>query len=158
MFKRSLVVLGVVLYVSFMVGAWIGVSKAQDTPTPEGSTVVELPPVATVAPVVVVPAPDPVPAPEGINWPDKLLEAGLAIAVVLLAFKQGKLIPPETVDSVLVRFFELVKSVTATTETPLDDTLVGVTEDVVRKLVQQELAKQMVGVVSAVNNHSTLVG
>ncbi len=141
---------------------WVAARDVQSTPTAEGPEVTEVAPVpaqptaeVTAEPPVIVVNPPPVD--NGINWPDKLIEAGFALAVVFLALKQGTLLPPETVDGVLARFFELVKSVTAKTETPLDDTVVGITEDVVRKLVQQELAKQMASAVQAAKN-SSLVG
>ena len=113
------------------------------TPAPEVTEVVQLPPVATDTPVIVVNNP-PATGTEGSSLLLHFaLEGVLTFAVIFLALKQSKLIPPETVDSVLARFFELVKGVTAKTETPLDDTLVTITEDVVRKLIQQEIQKQI---------------
>lgn len=160
--------LGIVLFVSMMsgfAGGW-SIAAAQDvTATPAVTEVVVLPPVLTDVPVEVTAQPkppvivvnNPPATTDNINWADKFLEMGLALAVVFLAIKQGKLIPPETVDNVLGRFFELVKGITAKTETPLDDSLVGVTEEVIRKLVKQELAKQSgVSVASGVNH--SLVG
>lgn len=127
------------------------------TPAPEVTEVVSVP-VATDAPPVVVVNNPPVTGTESNSLLlHFIIEGVLTAAVVFMAIKQGKLIPPETVDKVLVRFFELVKGVTVKTETPLDDTLVGITEEVMRKLIQQELQKQLNAVVTASKN-SALVG
>lgn len=129
---------------------------AQDTPdaptptveavasvTPDATEVVIVPPVATVEPPVIVVNNPPDSGTESNSMLlHFLLEGVLTAAVVFMAVKQGKLIPPETVDKVLVRFFEMVKSVTVKTETPIDDTIASISEEMLRKMVQQELAKQ----------------
>lgn len=111
---------------------------AQDelvTNTPSAEVTVE--PVVTPAPVVDVP---PAGGPfEPIT--SNLIEIVLLVAVVILALQTKNLIPVETVDKVLGKAFQYAKEVTSKTDTPLDDNVVGIVEEVVRRIIRDELAK-----------------
>lgn len=118
---------------------------AQDaTPEPAATVVVN----PTVEPVVTV-SPTETPAPVVIEQPstlstllDKLFNVLLLLAVVFLAFKQANLIPPAVLDSVMVKLFEYGRAVTANIPGDADDTLLSITEEVVRRWIKEEQAKQ----------------
>lgn len=113
-----------------------GPLMAQDTlvtNTPVAEVTVE--PVVTPAPVVDVPADNPF-AP----ITDNLIEIVLLVAVVILALQTKNLIPVETVDKVLGKAFQYAKEVTEKTATPIDDNVVGIVEEVVRRIIKDELA------------------
>jgi hypothetical protein len=118
---------------------------AQDVTTEPAATVHTT---ATVEPVVTL-APTETPAPVVIEQPstlstllDKLFNVLLLLAVVFLAFKQANLIPPAVLDSVMVKLFEYGKAVTATIPGDADDTLLSITEEVIRRWIKEEQAKQ----------------
>jgi len=121
-----------------MLGVGVFAVGAQDdllTNTPEAEVTVE--PVVTPAPVVDVP---PVDSPlKPIT--DNLVEIVLLVAVVILALQTKNLIPVDTVDKVLSKAFQYAKEVTGKTSTPLDDNVVGIVEEVVRRIIRDELAK-----------------
>lgn len=91
-------------------------------------------PVVTPAPVVDVPADSPF-AP----IVDNFVEIMLLVAVVILALQTKNLIPVETVDKVLGKAFQYAKEVTEKTATPIDDNVVGIVEEVVRRIIKDEL-------------------
>ncbi len=109
---------------------------AQDdllTNTPVAEVTVE--PVVTPAPVVDVP-------PVGNPFApitDNLVEIVLLVAVVILALQTKNLIPVDTVDKVLSKAFQYAKEVTGKTPTTIDDQVIGVLEEVIRRVVKDEL-------------------
>lgn len=118
---------------------------AQDVTTEPAATAVVNP---TVEPVVTL-VPTETPVPVVIEQPstlstllDKLFNVLLLLAVVFLAFKQANLIPPAVLDSVMVKLFEYGKAVTATIPGDADDTLLSITEEVIRRWIKEEQAKQ----------------
>lgn len=86
MSKRQYVIMWIVIYALISCTMFTGwsIAAAQDTPTPEGTAIVELPPVATVAPIETATPPD---NPRGgIQWDDIAPYLFLIIGVLVLAF------------------------------------------------------------------------
>jgi hypothetical protein len=112
---------------------------AQDaTPEPAATVVVN----PTVEPVV-TPAPVVIEQPSGLSiLLDKGFNVLLLLAVVFLAFKQSALIPPDVLDNVMSKLFVYAKEVTTKIPGNADDVLLGITEEVIRRWIKEEQAKQ----------------
>lgn len=110
------------------------IAHAQDT-TPESTPV-----------VTVTPAPTPAPDTHSSDVSaiiEALKEFALILAVVVLAFKTGSLIPPDTVDGVLARGFDLANGLADKTPTPVDNQFLEIAKPIVLKWVQDELTKKI---------------
>lgn len=112
---------------------------AQDaTPEPAATVVVN----PTVEPVV-TPAPVVIEQPSGLSiLLDKGFNVLLLLAVVFLAFKQSALIPPDVLDNVMSKLFVYAREVTTKIPGDADDTLLSITEEVIRRWIKEEQAKQ----------------
>lgn len=73
---------------------------------------------------------------------DKGFNVLLLLAVVFLAFKQSALIPPDVLDNVMSKLFVYAKEVTTQIPGTADDTLLSITEEVIRRWIKEEQAKQ----------------
>ncbi len=73
---------------------------------------------------------------------DKGFNVLLLLAVVFLAFKQSALIPPDVLDNVMSKLFVYAKEVTTQIPGNADDTLLSITEEVIRRWIKEEQAKQ----------------
>jgi len=114
-----------------------GLAGAQELVTNTPAAEVTAEPVAPPAPL------DDAPAADSPLKPitDNLVEIVLLVAVVILALQTKNLIPVTTVDQVLDKAFHYAKEVTAKTDTPLDDNVVSIVEDVVRRIIRDEMTK-----------------
>lgn len=147
MLRRSLLI----MFLLFAFLALIVPTFAQDaTPEPTATplaVIIDYPadltiPVPTTVPTV-TPAPIVVEQPSGTSLLlDKLFNVLLLGAVVFLAFKQSALIPPDVLDSVMVKLFEYGKQVTTQIPGDADDRLLSITEEVIRRWIKEEQAKQ----------------
>lgn len=112
---------------------------AQDftTNTPAGEAVVTVEPLPTTPPDV-----PPVETPSTTSLLiDKIFDIVMLIAVVVLAFKQAALIPPQVLDSVMEKLFGYAKGVTTQIPGDADDRLLSITEEVFRRWIREEQAK-----------------
>lgn len=73
---------------------------------------------------------------------DKGFNVLLLLAVVFLAFKQSALIPPDVLDNVMSKLFTYAREVTTQIPGNADDTLLSITEEVIRRWIKEEQAKQ----------------
>jgi len=134
-FKRGLMP-AIVFFAVFMSAAVGGVSLAQDA-TPEATPV-----------IVVTPAPVETPAPVDTHTSDinaileALKEFALIVAVVVLAFKTGSLIPASTVDNVLMRGFDLAQGLADKTPTTIDNQVLELAKPILLKFIEDELSKR----------------
>lgn len=145
-----------VFFIPSIAGGW-QIAAAQDvTPEPVATEVVVVPPAptaeATVEPPVVVVNP---PATQDNSLASlllgKLFDGALILAVIMLAFRQGKLIDPQTADNAMTSMFGLIKELTAKTPTKVDDELVDIAEPVTRQWVQDQLKKHAEEVAASLN-------
>lgn len=73
---------------------------------------------------------------------DKLVDFAMIAAIVVLAFKTGSLIPISVVEQALEQGTSVAKSIVSKTPSTLDDSLVNIGSDVLRRLIQEELARR----------------
>lgn len=133
MLRRSLLI----MFLLFLFLSLIAPTFAQDaTPEPAATAIVTPAPVVTPVPVVVEQ-----PGATSLLL-DKAFNVLLLLAVVFLAFKQAALIPPAVLDNVMGKLFDYAKQVTTQIPGDADDTLLSITEEVIRRWIKEEQAKQ----------------
>lgn len=115
------------------------VAHAQDaTVEPVVTAIVEATPEIPVSPV------QPVDATVSI-WSmllDKVGDIAMIVAIIILAFMTGKLIPADVVLKSFDNGAAVIKTITAATPTSIDDTWATIIAEVTRRVIAEELAKR----------------
>jgi len=139
--KRGLLP-GIIALSFFMPAAIGGIALAQDS-TPEVTPVVTVTPAPTTPPIVVQQPTD------LSQLLDRALNLILVLIIAYLAYRQGALTSPETLDKI----FGFLRSVTSSTTSPDDDKLLGIIEEVVRRVAAE--VKPVAPPTSTVNINTT---
>lgn len=135
--KFRFLIMSLLVFAALTSFALVGAQDEFATNTPAAELTAEAPVPAPLDDVPPVEQPSPF---AGLG--DHIFELVLLVAVVILAFNTKNLIPAELVDKVMEKGFGYAKEVTSKTATTLDDEAVAVTEDILRRIVKDELAKR----------------